>query len=238
MLRGRFNVGVISKMTSSTESETLKHELVELFQHIQSIRKEIAAIRRPGADDDHFLQMSDELDAIVEATEDATNQIMENVEEVEDLCIAIKGKTQDEEIHATLKTISDKNSNVFQACSFQDITGQRITKVVKLLKYVEERVNALIAVWGEDAIAEEKVEKEGAKDPYGRYLNGPQFKGEGVSQDDVDAMLRGETVAEKEKKAHIAPTGVTAKPDEKVEPAKEEEPPPALDQSAIDNLFD
>ena len=64
------------------EVEVLKRELVGLFDHIQKIRREIAAIRRPGERGDRFDQMSDELDAIVEHTEAATNTIMENVEAI------------------------------------------------------------------------------------------------------------------------------------------------------------
>ncbi|OFX11112.1 MAG: hypothetical protein A2516_03090 [Alphaproteobacteria bacterium RIFOXYD12_FULL_60_8] len=226
--------------TDDKEITILKHELVELFDHIQIIRKEIAAIRRPGADNDRFLQMSDELDAIVAATEDATNQIMENVEEIEVLVDTARSRTSDPEAEAALSKISEKTSNVFQACSFQDITGQRITKVVRLLKYVEERVNALISVWGEDQIAKTGVDETRPTDPYARYLNGPQLKGEGVSQDDVDALLSGGSVAEKEKKAHLAPipsqVGV-AKADEAKKP-EPSEPPKAMDQSAIDSLFD
>ena len=84
------------------------------------------------------------------------------------------------------------------------------------------------------------VDETRPTDPYARYLNGPQLKGEGVSQDDVDALLSGGSVAEKEKKAHLAPipsqVGV-AKADEAKKP-EPSEPPKAMDQSAIDSLFD
>ena len=54
----------------------------------------------------------------------------------------------DAKANETLDRIDEKIQSVFEACAFQDITGQRVTKVVRLIKYVEERVNALIAIWG------------------------------------------------------------------------------------------
>lgn len=36
---------------------------------------------------------------------------------------------------------------IFEACNFQDLTGQRITKVVRALSFIEERVDAMMGVW-------------------------------------------------------------------------------------------
>ena len=46
-----------------------------------------------------------------------------------------------------------------ESCSFQDITGQRISKVVKSL-HIEERVNSLINMWGSDTLAEADLDEE------------------------------------------------------------------------------
>ena len=37
---------------------------------------------------------------------------------------------------------------IFEACSFQDITGQRINKVIKLLDSIDERVGKLNELFG------------------------------------------------------------------------------------------
>ena len=36
----------------------------------------------------------------------------------------------------------------YTACSFQDITGQRTEKVVNVLRFIEQRINAMIEIWG------------------------------------------------------------------------------------------
>lgn len=180
----------MSELGSEREAEILKRELVGLFEHIQKIRREIAAIRRPGDSTDRFDQMSDELDAIVEHTEAATNAIMENVEGIADVVNEVRDLTDSPKINAALSRVDEHAAEIFTACSFQDITGQRITKVVRSLKFVEERVNALIGMWGRDAVAAERA-GEKLKDTDAALLNGPQLAGQGVSQDDVDRLLNG-----------------------------------------------
>src|SRR3954454_13573343 len=84
---------------------------------------------------------------------------------------------------------------IMTACSFQDITGQRTTKVINTLRYIEERVNALIEVWGVDrtgsgAIPDVAAAHRKLNDarPDAHLLNGPQLDGQGVSQNDIDAL--------------------------------------------------
>jgi chemotaxis protein CheZ len=179
-------------MTLETDDvRILKRELVGMFGHIQRIRRELASIRNPHEDDDHFARMSDQLDAIVEATEDATNSIMTNAEEIEDLVGKARARVTDSEANALLDQVSNRVNAMFEACSFQDLTGQRVTKVVRSLKFVEERVNTLIRMWGKDELEKVVVEIQ-ETDPDKALLNGPQRKGEGVSQADVDRMLTAE----------------------------------------------
>jgi len=181
----------MSELGNDREAEVLKRELVGLFEHIQKIRREIAAIRRPGDSTDRFDQMSDELDAIVEHTEAATNTIMENVESISDVVNEVRALADNPKIDAALARVDEHAGEIFTACSFQDITGQRITKVVRSLKFVEERVNALIGMWGRDALAAADGAGDKPVDADAALLNGPQLAGQGVSQDDVDRLLNG-----------------------------------------------
>ncbi len=80
---------------------------------------------------------------------------------------------------------------ILQACSFQDIAGQRLAKVTQLLENLEERLHSLVHETGiddcMDAIGEDELEAERrAKE---LILHGPQLTGEGVSQDEIDALL-------------------------------------------------
>ena len=61
-------------------SKDLNAELVSLFSYVTRLRQEIASINRGQGGTEQFKSMSDQLDAIVEATEEATNTIMESME--------------------------------------------------------------------------------------------------------------------------------------------------------------
>jgi chemotaxis protein CheZ len=180
----------MTQRNEASEVQILKRELLGLFDHIQKIRQEIASIRRPGQSEDKFEQMSDELDAIVTHTESATEAIMENVEAISDVVAEVRQQVEDESIASALAKVDEHAGEIFTACSFQDITGQRITKVVRSLKFVEERVNSLINMWGRDALLTADVVDD-SREGDAALLNGPQLAGEGVSQDDVDRLLSG-----------------------------------------------
>ncbi|WP_200296982.1 protein phosphatase CheZ, partial [Rhodospirillum rubrum] len=177
----------------------LRREVMGLFEHIQKMRREIASIHRPGATNDRFSAMSDELDAIVESTETATNTIMEAAETLDMITSGLASTLADEEAARKLGQVPDLVGQIFEACSFQDITGQRITKVVNSLQFIESQVHKLITMWGPDQIAEENVDDAPAmpatapttKDDYDSFLHGPALNGQGATQAEIDAMLAG-----------------------------------------------
>lgn len=166
----------------------LKRELDGLLRYLNRVRSEIAAIGRPADEEHGFDSMGDQLDAIVNATADATNTIMEAVEKNDIIADKLRETIKDPKVLSALDEMSKNSGDVFEACSFQDITGQRISKVVKSITYVEERVNSLIDFWGRDELdsidvaAEVKTEDE-------KLLNGPQLEGQGLSQDDIDSLF-------------------------------------------------
>lgn len=85
----------------------------------------------------------------------------------------------------------DDAMEILQACSFQDIAGQRLAKVTQLLENLEERLHSLVHETGIDdcldAIDEDELEAERRRKEL--ILHGPQMSGEGVSQDEIDALL-------------------------------------------------
>lgn len=165
----------------------LYEELESLSRFISEAKSDIAALRPDEVKDEFLPKAADELDAIVEATAEATNSIMDAVGEVEEVMGKLKGKNAEKLMNAT--------TMIYEACGFQDITGQRITKVVGALQHIEEKVDALLTAFG-DEIAKYKaanpkeepevVEETPADED---LLHGPQMKEEAMSQDDIDALL-------------------------------------------------
>ncbi|MBI5121686.1 MAG: protein phosphatase CheZ [Rhodospirillales bacterium] len=176
-------------MLKEPDADVLKREFVRLFGHIQKIRQELAALGPASADEDHFGGMADQLDAIVEATEEATNTIMGAMESMENNLSSLKGMVAGEEAHRLVAGTEDEIGKVYEACSFQDITGQRITKVVKSMKFIEERITSMLGMWRADELKQVAgdVKKELTEEQ--KLLNGPQLKGQGIKQDDVDKLF-------------------------------------------------
>lgn len=171
-----------------TSEVGLKRELDGLLRYMNKVRSEVSAIGRPADEDHGFESMGEQLDAILGATADATNTIMGSMEKNDDITDKLREKLEDPELIALLDQLNQNSSDVFEACSFQDITGQRISKVVKSITYVEERVNSLMDYCEQDdadIIPVEAVKKTEDE----ALLNGPQLDGQGLSQDDIDALF-------------------------------------------------
>ncbi len=163
-------------------------EVEALSRYIQTAKTEIAALRPDQIRSDHIVPATDELDAVVSATEDATNTIMEAAETIEEVAERL-----DEELANALSIATTK---IYEACSFQDITGQRISKVVGALKEIEIRVNAIVAAFdGEDAalVRQRVVDHAAPRDPNSvesdELLHGPQLPDHANNQDDIDALF-------------------------------------------------
>ena len=157
----------------------LYRELESLADYIHTAKSEIAALR-PGEIKNEFIaSATDELDAIVGATEAATNEIMDAAEKLESLTPMI-----DVEVATRMTEIT---TLIFEACTFQDITGQRITKVVKALKEIESRVEALVKAFGGDYESAPRSEKACLTDE--DLLNGPALPSTAANQAEIDALL-------------------------------------------------
>ena len=181
---------VLASMSGDISASDLRlyKELEELARYIHHAKSEIAAIRPHDIRESHIPSATDELDAVIGATETATNTIM-------DACDTISGLAGnlDPEHGAVL---IDCVTRVFEACNFQDITGQRISKVVKTLKTIEGKVDALILAFGEQAShsdmvaarAEEPATPQTA-DADLALLHGPALPGTAIDQDEIDRLL-------------------------------------------------
>jgi chemotaxis protein CheZ len=172
------------------EVSMLRTELRALAVCIEQTKAEIAALRPKDAEDDHLIAVTFELDAIVTATERATQQILEAAEKIENLSREIASHSTDGYVSRLVEDIGETIVSMFEACNFQDITGQRITKVVRTLKYIEARVNAMIEIWGAENIAEATpVLVEDHRDDESKLLNGPQLESKAISQDEIDKLF-------------------------------------------------
>ena len=154
-------------------------ELQGLISYIRSAKREIAALAPDEIREKHIRAATDELDAIVGNTEEATGNILDAAEKIEGIAAKL-------EIEPGMQ-IADAVTRIYEACNFQDITGQRIKKVVTALKTIEAKIESLAkAVGGVAAITDPNLESK----TDGELLNGPQLPANAKSQDEIDALLK------------------------------------------------
>lgn len=164
-----------------TAAETsLLGEVEALGRTIAAAKVEIAALKVDDIRDRDIPFATDELDAIVQHTAVATNAILESCELLDEVATAVSGEA------AT--RLQDAVTKIYEACSFQDITGQRITKVVTTLKTIEAKVAQIITAFG---VKKDETETgDAAPDPSPiELLNGPQLPSNAMDQSDIDKLL-------------------------------------------------
>jgi chemotaxis regulatin CheY-phosphate phosphatase CheZ len=229
--------------------EVLRKELIEMASSIRKAKSEISAMKPAGDDSQNSGRRinlaTEELDAIVHSTERATTDILNGAERI----MEISTRIRDHALTLEADQIDQEATNILMACGFQDITGQRIAKVVSTLRYLEERVDAMIRIWGVDGVGLDEIPPD-HKDmrPDAHLMNGPALRG-GVDQSMVDELLNAPS-AEIDWEAAVPETAApAAKMASAAGPAKAETKEPAapdaaglgttqaLDQSSIDSLF-
>lgn len=169
-------LGTIDK--NAGPAAKLHSELTTLASYIENMRSDLAQLRSIEISHTHIPTATDELDAVIDETAKATGTIMDACEKIEKIASEIKSPVGAE--------LSGAVTSVYEACGFQDITGQRITKVVKTLKHIETKVSEIIAVFSQQQgqVVSPTVSKE-----ENSLLNGPQLKESASSQEDIDKLL-------------------------------------------------
>jgi chemotaxis protein CheZ len=179
------------------ELRLVKNEVRALANSIQETKKEIAALYTAPEDDSgtRINIVKGELDSVVAATEDATANILETVEKIDAVAHNIRSAAPDDYTQGLADDIVELVVKVFESCNFQDLTGQRITKVVNTMKYIEERVNRVIEIWGEDDFGEFDLppDPKGLDNLDKTVTKAPQNANR-VSQDEVDQIFSQEEI--------------------------------------------
>lgn len=163
----------------------LREELRDMSACIVQTRNEIAALHPEGEDSSKMINATGELDAIVSATERATSDILNGVEHIQALANKLP---QEGDLGSIANDIVTQVTEVLTACSFQDLTGQRTTKVVNTLRYIEQRVNSMMQIWNGEGVGEPPPEGADDKRPDAHLLNGPSLTG-GPTQADIDNII-------------------------------------------------
>lgn len=180
---------VIDKMGPGTNPSTDNREvymhIAELAEKIAQLKKDIADSRPDHVKSAHLPSAKEELDAIVEATATATNSIMSTCEAIEKIAAEIGGEQG--------AALSNHVTQMYESCTFQDITGQRIRKVFSVLVEIDGRVDRIMTTLDQTVgplkMKGDYEEREVSVDDEKSLLNGPQSADKAISQDEIDKLL-------------------------------------------------
>jgi len=172
--------------------QKLKGELDLIQAAIDDTKQEIATLHVTGFRGREMRRVTDELDAVVGDTESATEQILNAAENIDHCANTLCAMVKNEQEQDLARDIVERVVQIFESCNFQDLTGQRITKVVATLKFIEQHIVNMMEIWGgiealKDFTPTAMVERQGDA----RLLNGPRLATDTghVSQDDIDALF-------------------------------------------------
>jgi chemotaxis protein CheZ len=174
------------------QCEKLKIELDLIHDAIDRTKREIAALHGKTFDGGEIMIVSGELGAVVDGTEEATQQILDAAEQIDQAAAAMTRVNSPDQQKALCDDISERVMSIFEACNFQDLTGQRIAKVMATMSFIENHINAMMDIWGGvDAMKAHAPVTIDERSEDARLLNGPKSKDAvgHTSQDDIDALF-------------------------------------------------
>ncbi|GJD62858.1 hypothetical protein [Methylobacterium frigidaeris] len=170
---GRLESAVIGERGPSG-MDRLRFDLIEMAKAISRTKSEIAAIHTPDQDQSQLGAASEALDGIVRTTERATSDILQAAEEVQEVAWTLRETGADSRVCDRL----DQNATqIYTACSFQDLTAQRTSRIVNTLRYLEQRLTAMIEIWASE------------DDPPAPASNRTEVPETTLDQDDVDQIV-------------------------------------------------
>jgi chemotaxis protein CheZ len=170
----------------------LKVELDLIHDAINRTKREIATLHGTSFDGQEMAKVNGELGAVVGGTEQATQQILEATEAIDQAATALSKNTSPDQQKLLSEEIQERVVSIFEACNFQDLTGQRISKVMNTMKFIEQHINAMMDIWGGvDAIKAHVPAPVDSRGEDEKLLNGPKLNGDvgHASQDDIDALF-------------------------------------------------
>lgn len=162
---------------------SLLREIEALAGVIAAAKAEIEALRVDDINASHIPSATDELDAIVAHTALATGVILETCEALDQVAAGAGEPCAGQ--------IQEATTRIYEACGFQDITGQRITKVVQTLKRIEAKVAQIISTFAPATLARRRPPAAMAPAAAGGadLLNGPQMPRLAMAQSEIDRLL-------------------------------------------------
>jgi chemotaxis protein CheZ len=165
--------------------EILKRELALIHDTIARNKRELAALIGVGTER-RMARAAEELRASVDGMDHATQKILSSVELIDDGARALASVLKNDYERGLAQDIQDHVVQIYEACNFQDLAGQRISNVIGVMTMVEDQVGAMLDRCNALGAKNEPIAAAGRG-----LLNGPRLDGDHghASQHDIDKMF-------------------------------------------------
>lgn len=158
----------------------------DLDRAIARASEELASPRAGGATAFEFGFATGQLDATLTHTEAATDCILD-VCEMLDRVARDLGELRGRRTRAASAQLREATRRIYEACGFQDITGQRITRVVDVINGMETGIARIISALGPAEAGPTMARARAGARP--RPLDGPQAPASAMAQVEVDRLM-------------------------------------------------
>ena len=125
---------------TSQQVDMAEEGIIKRFAEILEILKAVSY----AGDGSTAANAGVELDAVVEMTEQAANRILDAADHLTSRIEEEKNSSTDEGRKQAFEEMGKDVEEIYMACSFQDITGQRIRKTLENLRIIEDRLGSAL----------------------------------------------------------------------------------------------
>jgi chemotaxis protein CheZ len=154
---------------------------------LERSRQNLAALGGNDSPDAPLKRAGEELRAAIGGMDTATQNILKVAEDIDEGSRALVATLVDDYKRGVAQDIQDQVSRIYEACNFQDLAGQRITKAIATLEAVEQAIAQALRAW---------TGAEAARGPSGAtnessLINGPRLDGDTghADQNDIDRLF-------------------------------------------------
>jgi chemotaxis protein CheZ len=166
----------------------IKRELTTIREALARNRRELGLLIDDGRER-RMARAAEELRASVDGMDHATQKILSSVEQIDDKARALTSSLKSDCERGMAQDIQDYVVQIYEACNFQDLAGQRISNVLGLMVVVEDQIadalDRFTTLIGGAAPA------AAPEPPHRELLNGPKLDDDNghASQSDIDALF-------------------------------------------------
>ncbi len=171
------------------EAQAYKHELELIYAAVKQTRQDGKGVNASASAVQEIGRVSRELEAIVSGTEQATQTILQAAEDIDQNAHTLVDTLKTEHERGMAHDVRDSVGQIYEACNFHDLTGQRVANVLATLTFIEEHVSRLMQIWqGIEQFKPVVLDTKGEGD---ELLNGPRLAGDAghSSQEDIDTLF-------------------------------------------------